>query len=250
MAESNMTDIHQEIDLDDLSETFEHATKVVVQLASSLNSEQLLKLYGLYKQAKQGPCDIPRPSWYQLDARSKWDAWKSLGDKSCEEAMAGYVEAVDEICPSWRDESQDDSSRDRGWVSVSRPVNDLEEAMQDSDKTLFDWIKDSDLSNVVKLLKANPELVNLSDENGMQPMHWAADRGFTSAIESLVEHGADVNAKDADGQTALHYATSCGHLEAIKYLLSVGAKILPDNDGLTPINLADEQLSVVFESHT
>lgn len=138
-----------------------------------------------------------------------------------------------------------------GWVSVSRPLNDQEEFMQDSDKTLFDWIKDGDVSNVVKLLKVEPKLANLSDENGMQPMHWAADRGFASAIKSLVEHGADVNAKDADGQTPLHYATSCGHVEVIKHLLSVGAKILPDNDGLTPTDLADEQLSAVFnKSHS
>lgn len=99
--------------MDSLEETFEQATNVVVQLASSLNSEQLLKLYGLYKQAKQGPCDTSRPSWYQLEARSKWDSWKSLGDKSREEAMTGYVQVVDELCPTWRDETPDASSKDR-----------------------------------------------------------------------------------------------------------------------------------------
>ena len=51
-------------------------------MAGSANQEDLLFFYGRYKQATVGPCDAPKPSFYQMKEKSKWNAWNELGNKS------------------------------------------------------------------------------------------------------------------------------------------------------------------------
>ncbi|ETE73800.1 Acyl-CoA-binding domain-containing protein 4 [Ophiophagus hannah] len=53
--------------------------------------EEMLRFYGYYKQATMGPCQIPRPGFWDPIGRYKWDAWKSLGKMTKEEAMAAYI---------------------------------------------------------------------------------------------------------------------------------------------------------------
>jgi acyl-CoA-binding protein len=55
---------------------FEAAAAHVASLAGgdTLNTEVLLQLYGLYKQATSGPCQSFRPSFFDRKARSKWYA--------------------------------------------------------------------------------------------------------------------------------------------------------------------------------
>ncbi|CAG0893150.1 unnamed protein product [Cyprideis torosa] len=40
---------------------FQSACDVVTSLAGSLSQQRLLQLYGLYKQATEGPCSAPKP---------------------------------------------------------------------------------------------------------------------------------------------------------------------------------------------
>ena len=61
---------------------FELATKYVRGLAGTASQEDLLYFYARYKQATVGKCDAPKPSFYQLKEKSKWNAWNELGDKS------------------------------------------------------------------------------------------------------------------------------------------------------------------------
>ena len=60
----------------------------------------MLKFYSFYKQATQGPCNIPRPGFWDPIGRYKWDAWSALGDMSKEEAMIAYVEEMKKILES------------------------------------------------------------------------------------------------------------------------------------------------------
>ncbi|KFV12176.1 Acyl-CoA-binding domain-containing protein 5, partial [Tauraco erythrolophus] len=63
-------------------------------------NEMMLKFYSFYKQATQGPCNIPRPGFWDPIGRYKWDAWSALGDMSKEEAMIAYVEEMKKILES------------------------------------------------------------------------------------------------------------------------------------------------------
>lgn len=234
MAESNLSTT-------DIEETFNRAARYVSIVTSELDANTLLGFYGLYKQATVGPCNVPRPNWYQVQAKHKWDSWKNLGDMNREAAMSSYILAITKINPSW----EEVKSESQGWISVSRlPNTDTE--LNDIDKTFLDWIKEGNEIKVQEHLNKEPMLVNVQDDNGLLPIHWAADRGYVMIITYLIEKGANVNSRDGDGQTPLHYAASCGHEELVKYLLSIGALSVEDDNGMKPKDVADEQLVAIL----
>ncbi|XP_067107736.1 enoyl-CoA delta isomerase 2, mitochondrial [Osmerus mordax] len=53
-----------------------------------------LQIYALFKQATQGPCNTPKPGMLDFVNKVKWDAWKSLGSISAEEARKQYVDLI------------------------------------------------------------------------------------------------------------------------------------------------------------
>ena len=63
----------------------------------SLSTDQKIAMYCHYKQVEVGPVDIPRPGFFDLVGRAKWDAWNALGNMSREEAMKKYIEIVNDI---------------------------------------------------------------------------------------------------------------------------------------------------------
>lgn len=56
-----------------------------------------LKFYGLYKQATEGTNTTPKPGFWDVVSRAKWEAWTKLGDISKEEAMQQYVDCLKEV---------------------------------------------------------------------------------------------------------------------------------------------------------
>ncbi|XP_050954217.1 acyl-CoA-binding domain-containing protein 5A isoform X1 [Labeo rohita] len=83
---------------------FNAAVKVIQSLPSNgsfqPSNDMMLKFYSYYKQATQGPCNIPRPGFWDPVGKAKWDAWNSLGEMPKEEAMAAYVEDLKLILES------------------------------------------------------------------------------------------------------------------------------------------------------
>jgi diazepam-binding inhibitor (GABA receptor modulating acyl-CoA-binding protein) len=65
-----------------------------IKSVSNLDNETLLNLYGLYKQACEGDCNISKPGFFDLKGTAKWSAWnENLGmDKFT--AMRRYVRKV------------------------------------------------------------------------------------------------------------------------------------------------------------
>ncbi|XP_015190369.1 PREDICTED: acyl-CoA-binding domain-containing protein 6 [Polistes dominula] len=236
MAENN------DFDVTNTEKKFDKAAKYVQTIASELDSEQLLNLYSLYKQATIGPCNIPKPNWYQMQAKQKWVAWNSLGEMDQETAMNNYVCALAKINPSWETDAVTES---RAWITVSRLPN-TEKELLDTDKTFLDWIKEGNQEKVREILLKNSTLTNVLDKDGLLPIHWAADRGHVAIIEYLIQHGANINSRDIDGQTPLHYAASCGHVDVVEYLISMGAESVEDNDGMKPKDVADEKVLAIL----
>ena len=84
--------------------------------------------YMLVIQAKEGVCKTPKPSFYQLEAKSKWSAWSQLGGMAVTQvsavfkngfkinfqAMTEYTEKLDSLKPGWREEVVKDPTE--GWV--------------------------------------------------------------------------------------------------------------------------------------
>ena len=73
---------------------FQDAAAAAKQLSTASGKEQL-QMYGLYKQAQAGPCDIPEPS--DPKGKFKYKAWKAHGEMPREEAAA-KVRALPSRC--------------------------------------------------------------------------------------------------------------------------------------------------------
>lgn len=81
-----------------VSELFEKKAQEVNNLPTKPTTDELLKLYSLYKQATIGDCNTERPGIFNIRDRTKWDSWNALkGTLTQEEAEQQYIEFVDEL---------------------------------------------------------------------------------------------------------------------------------------------------------
>jgi len=81
----------------DLKADFERAAEEVKSLPKRPSNDELLKLYGLYKQATAGDATGERPGMLAVEARAKHDAWAKLKGLEPEDAMQGYVKLVGKL---------------------------------------------------------------------------------------------------------------------------------------------------------
>jgi len=79
-----------------LAEDFKKAQKDIRSL-DSLDTDNLLKLYALYKQGTEGDVSGKRPGMLDLKGRAKYDAWSKLEGTSEEEAQKKYVALVKKL---------------------------------------------------------------------------------------------------------------------------------------------------------
>ncbi|CAH1731926.1 unnamed protein product [Aphis gossypii] len=61
------------------------------------SKDLLLRFYAYFKQATIGPNNQPKPSFWDVVNRAKWQAWYNLGDMSKENAMQKYVDELKKI---------------------------------------------------------------------------------------------------------------------------------------------------------
>ena len=76
---------------------FEAAQERVKRLTRRPSNEQLLELYGLYKQATEGDAQGSRPGMLDLKGRAKFDAWAARKGMARDEAKRRYVSLVDAL---------------------------------------------------------------------------------------------------------------------------------------------------------
>ena len=70
---------------------FADAKSRVEKLTSRPSNDELLQLYGLYKQATVGDATGSRPGMFDVKGRAKWDAWSTRKGLSKEAARTAYV---------------------------------------------------------------------------------------------------------------------------------------------------------------
>jgi diazepam-binding inhibitor (GABA receptor modulating acyl-CoA-binding protein) len=80
-----------------IKDRFADAKARVEKLKTRPSNDQLLSLYGLYKQATEGDVGGSRPGVLDLKGRAKYDAWARRKGTSKDDAMTGYVALVAEI---------------------------------------------------------------------------------------------------------------------------------------------------------
>jgi diazepam-binding inhibitor (GABA receptor modulator, acyl-CoA-binding protein) len=79
------------------AEQFKDAKARVEKLPSRPSNDQLLDLYGLYKQATEGDVSGDRPGFLDVKGRAKYDAWAKRKGASKDDAMKKYVALVEKL---------------------------------------------------------------------------------------------------------------------------------------------------------
>jgi diazepam-binding inhibitor (GABA receptor modulating acyl-CoA-binding protein) len=83
-----------------MEQSFHDAATRIKTRKSMPSNGDLLILYGLYKQATAGDCNVAQPWAVQIEARSKWEAWNKNKGMERMSAMRKYIDKVEELMSS------------------------------------------------------------------------------------------------------------------------------------------------------
>lgn len=81
----------------ELQQQFEKSVSLIRNHSTPISHDDLLILYGLYKQITQGDCNISQPWTVQVEARAKWNAWFQNNNMPRNIAMQKYIEKVNQL---------------------------------------------------------------------------------------------------------------------------------------------------------
>ena len=81
----------------ELQQQFDNAVARSKELTQRPSNEELLNMYGLFKQASEGDVTGDRPGGFDFKAIAKYDAWAELKGKSKEQAMQDYIALMDKL---------------------------------------------------------------------------------------------------------------------------------------------------------
>ena len=79
------------------SKEFEEAAAKVKGLTVRPSNEELLELYGYFKQVTVGDVNTSRPGMFSIKERAKWDNWETRKGISKEDAEKAYIKLVEEL---------------------------------------------------------------------------------------------------------------------------------------------------------
>jgi acyl-CoA-binding protein len=83
--------------MSDLDTLFQAAQANSKLLAERPANPTLLKIYGLFKQATAGDNTEKKPSFSDIVARAKWDAWTARKGLSADQAKQQYIELIESL---------------------------------------------------------------------------------------------------------------------------------------------------------
>ncbi|MCP4470798.1 MAG: acyl-CoA-binding protein [Gammaproteobacteria bacterium] len=80
-----------------LTEEFQASVDRMNASSATPGSQDMLKLYGLFKQSKFGDTSDKRPGMTKIRERAKFDAWAGNSGTSKDDAMRKYMDLVDTL---------------------------------------------------------------------------------------------------------------------------------------------------------
>ena len=264
-----------------LDAAFADAAVAVESIVKRMTSADKLRVYGLYKQATEGPCVSPKPRLLEgMTKHAKWTAWSELGDLDSNKAKREYVALVRSLTKSQTsptrkalpDENvvfEEDAVGDPDDIGLGGPVFSRPELPFDGpsgpggpNAGFLDGLalacRAGDVAGARALISKKKIDFDARDEEGRTALHWAADGGHAETCSVVLEGvrlalGADaakalVDAVDDEGQTALHYAAVVESAATCAVLIRWGADCdVLDADGETPAELGARELAASVE---
>ncbi|CAB03343.2 Acyl-CoA-binding domain-containing protein 6 [Caenorhabditis elegans] len=239
-----------------LEAKFDAATTRLPGFLTKIDQKTILKFYGLYKQAVEGPADSKKgPYWFETVARKKFNSWLANSQMSRSRAMEAYCELMAQLDTSW-DPDAETVKKSGLWEKMPSTMGVIEPEMFDdavvhpptkleteTEKKWFAAMRVSDIDTMRTLLRNEPEIIEAKDQYlAMTALLWATDLGCDPVVQFLIENNVDVNAVDGCLQTALHFAAQCHRPLLAELLLQAGAdRSALDADGLTPSECCDDE---------
>ncbi|GAB6032424.1 hypothetical protein CHUAL_011062 [Chamberlinius hualienensis] len=95
--------------------------------------------------------------------------------------------------------------------------------------------------DIVQYLIENNADLKIANKYNNTCLMIASYKGYSDVVKYLLDKGADPDERAQCGATALHFAAECGHVEIVKILLEHGAKIMKQDQGMTPLMAAAER---------
>jgi diazepam-binding inhibitor (GABA receptor modulating acyl-CoA-binding protein) len=80
--------------MSELEKEFIEASEKVKTLNKKPSDDELLELYGLYKQATIGDINTTKPNMLDIKGNYKWSAWDICKGMNKEKAMRKYIRVV------------------------------------------------------------------------------------------------------------------------------------------------------------
>jgi len=194
----------------------------------------ILELYGIYKQATKGDCDVKvRPTRLDVKKYAKFTEWMKHKGMTKVDACRMYVQILEsrlddlELLPSPK--KSDGSASKSGGGAFGRSQSTMRrlkgedgEIDEEEETSLIKAAKEGDFDKLLKCLRAGAD-ANQRDAKGRTPLMFAADTGDVAIAIQLMQLDADIGAADEKGKTALHYAAICEQVDVAEVLLEAGA---------------------------
>jgi diazepam-binding inhibitor (GABA receptor modulating acyl-CoA-binding protein) len=80
-----------------IDQNFQEAVRNINNLNTRPTDDELLKLYGLYKQSLFGDNKTDKPGFFSFRGNKKWNSWMEHAGKSKQKAKKEYVSYAKEI---------------------------------------------------------------------------------------------------------------------------------------------------------
>jgi len=163
------------------------------------------------------------------------DRLEALGQRSREVAAhTGFLTSYGHTSNGYKAAIRNIKSPLRGSVPSREFLSD--ENTKDDKEAFFKDVEYDHVEDVKEALRAHPEYINITDDDGLTPLAAAVQTGELDMIELLVEKGASVNKKLTEGAFKgfgpIDLAVE-GHEDKIaKYLVDHGAKATEKTSGL------------------
>ena len=81
----------------DSDKIFNSTVETVNNFSEKQSDEDMKIIYGLYKQATIGDCNINKPGMFDFKGKAKWDTWNERKGMTSEESKIQYVNHVKEM---------------------------------------------------------------------------------------------------------------------------------------------------------
>jgi diazepam-binding inhibitor (GABA receptor modulator, acyl-CoA-binding protein) len=82
---------------DEIFKLFEISAEEVKILPEKPTDDKLLELYALYKQAKFGNNNNPKPAFFNFKEKAKWNAWENKKGKGKRKSCKEYIKLVEDL---------------------------------------------------------------------------------------------------------------------------------------------------------